>query len=140
MNYDILYLGNLPFKIESSSDNGIVKNNGIFFHAYLINKRLYSKYLNINIPEYVNKEHNDKLMYKIWGRFGIDFYVYYDVKKSKESYSLYPMLLFQDNIPPLKPKGKLLMVYSCKFLETFHHNRQIIISIIVFIIICGLFY
>ena len=139
LSYDILYFGNIPYNIINTfNDSGIIKSKGIFCHAYLINKRLFSKFIDINIPYYVFYKYAEKnnfltLTLPAFKGFGTDFWLYFE---SKESYCIYPMCIIQDNFLN-KVNNKTLLKCCYSLIETYQYNKKIIIYTLVSILLLG---
>ena len=130
-NYDILYYGYVPFRMEKiCDDNGIIKMNGIVQHAYLINEKFYSKFLEIDTDLMCD------LVFSLW-KAPLDVAIFNLQMKYQNSYGVYPQLIYQDNCPLLKKgnnNAKLYKVTTDIFTE-FQYNLDIITTFL-FILIC----
>lgn len=134
-NYHILYYGYFPWKIDSNyNDNGIIKMCGLLQHAYLINERFYSQFIDLDPITSVN------ICCPIM-KMSIDFWTFnLQTNRYNESYGCYPQLVYQDNMPlPIfnkSTKFKRLFKMMCDYSSSMCYNKDIIkINIIVFIII-----
>lgn len=99
---------------------------GLLQHAYLINKRFYSLFLDIDPIKMVNT--CCPCM-----RMSIDFWVFnLQINKRLESYGVYPQLIYQDNIPlPIFKKGnthKKLLKLVCDYSTELCYNKDILKS------------
>jgi hypothetical protein len=93
-DYDVLYYGYLPFQIDPDyNDYGIIKMYGILLHAYLINERFYSMFLELDSEFCVS---SCCPFAKLAHDFTF-FNVLYNQKRG--SYGVYPQLVYQNNFP-----------------------------------------
>jgi hypothetical protein len=135
-NYDILYYGYIPYYIEKILDPDFVKMYGLLQHAYLINEKFYSKFLNI-----VDTALLCDLVFIPW-RAPIDVAVWSLQVKYQNSYGVYPQLIYQDNSPIFK-KGNnysTFMKVSTDILTDCVYNADIIttfLPILILILIIG---
>jgi len=128
--YDIPYYGYFPFWIpDNFSDNGIIKMYGVLQHAYLINERFYSKF---NFDAAILCDISFSL-YRVpidWATLNLQI-------KRKESYALYPQLIYQDNCPFLKKGNKNAQISKivCDFVTDILYNKDSIITFMIIYII-----
>jgi len=130
-DYDILFLGSLPWYLDSSNnDNGIVKCHGTSIQCYLINQALFSMFIDINIElKIITCVPYFKVM--------LDYWIYCLSTHRNKSYAIYPMLVFQNNLPFVKnmPAGKEVFKLMSQSLEFFSYRKEIIMVIIIVLII-----
>ena len=111
-------------------DNGILKMYGVLQHAYLINERFYSKFIDINVPVFSD------LCFTPF-RMPIDWWALNLQIKYQESYGLYPQLVYQNNAPFLKKGNDYSSIskFTCDSVtNTMFHKDKILLLIIIGII------
>jgi hypothetical protein len=93
-NYNVLYYGYIPIKIDQDfADSFFLKMYGLLLHAYLIHERFYSLFLNLDIEQSVHmgapfiKEAHDVWFFNLL------------LNQKRESYGVYPQLVYQNNMP-----------------------------------------
>ena len=135
LNYDILYYGYFPWKIDSKyNDNGIIKMYGLLQHAYLINERFYSEFIKLDPITSVN-------MCCPLMKMSIDFWAFnLQINKRSECYGVYPQLVYQDNMPlPIFKKGnthKELFKVICDYSTDICYNKDVYVQfVMIFVII-----
>lgn len=135
--YDILYFGLFPYYIDINSyDNGIVKTYGQLMHCYLINETLFSMFTDINIKlnRLIGAPHNNQISH-------LDYWIYCLSTFRKKSYSLYPMIVFQDNVPHFKnfKYGKYILKTVCQIYEFLLFNKYELIIFLIILCSCYLY-
>jgi hypothetical protein len=133
-NYDILYYGYFPLKIDSQfNEAGIIKVDALLLHAYLINEKFYSLFFDFNIPLMVDLGFP-------YMKTPIDFWIFNMVSNNKkyESYGFYPQLVYQDNMPAIFKKGntqKQVLKFCCDTVTNINYNKDIIIKVVIIFIV-----
>ena len=138
-DYDILYYGYIPFQIDPDyNDFGIIKMYGILLHAYLINERFYSMFIDLDSEFCVNSCCS---FMKLAHDFTF-FNVLYNQKRA--SYGVYPQLVYQNNFPlaalfkkdnTRKELFKNVVHITTEICYNGHLYKQIILIFIVIIIL-----
>jgi len=133
-DYDILYYGYIPFNMTDIYDrHGIVKMNGLVQHAYLINEKFYSKFINIDTSLMCD------MAFLLW-KAPIDVPTFNLQMKYQNSYGVYPQLVYQDNCPLFKKGNNNALFYkvTTDIVTCFQYNRETIFTILIIIILIRL--
>ena len=123
-NYDILYYGYFPFFIQKTfNDDGFIKMYGVLQHAYLINEKFYSKFLNFDSALICDAMFGPT-------RSGIDAITFHLQTKYHNSYGVYPQLIYQDNFFKKRNSAFIEKKY-CDITTDFCYNFDIIIIFLI---------